>query len=64
MKNPTQYDCEGEHTVSIKLNSEMLASVEELRRQWGLSSQSEAIERLLFMVLSQETNEECQDYDE
>ena len=51
MKNPTQYDCEGEHTVSIKLNSEMHASVEELRRQWGLSSQSEAVERLVKMVL-------------
>jgi metal-responsive CopG/Arc/MetJ family transcriptional regulator len=51
MKNQTQYDCKGEHIVSIKLNSEMHASVEELRRQWGLSSQSEAVERLVKMVL-------------
>jgi len=54
MKNQTQYDCKGEHIVSIKLNGEMLASVDELRKQWGMSSRSEAVERLLAMVLSHE----------
>lgn len=46
-----QSNGECEHTLSIKLNSKMIASVEELRRQWGLCSQSEAVERLVKMVL-------------
>ena len=51
INDSNQSNGECEHILSIKLNREMHASVEELRRQWGLSSQSEAVERLVKMVL-------------
>lgn len=54
INDSTQSNVECEHVLSVKLNSKMLASVEELRRKWGLSSQGEAVERLLALVLSLE----------
>ena len=43
--------------ICIKVSPDMHMSIDELRIQWGLSSKSEAVERLLVLVLSSEIPE-------
>ena len=43
--------------ICIRVSPDMHNSIDELRIQWGLSSKSEAVERLLVLVLSSEIPE-------
>jgi metal-responsive CopG/Arc/MetJ family transcriptional regulator len=43
-----------ECSLSIKLDTVLMKNIDELKNQWGLETRSEAIERLLMMVLCSE----------
>lgn len=54
---PDQTKSQTYEEICIKVNPNMRKSIDELRIQWGMSSKSEAVERLLVLVLSSVTPE-------
>jgi len=54
---PDQAKSQTYEKICIKVSPDMHKSIDELRIQWGMSSKSEAVERLLGLVLSSETPE-------